>query len=58
MLLATPGNETVAVVMFQFWDRKTDFALASTVGVAMLVVMGLLTFIARKYIASGFTRDG
>jgi len=44
--------------MFQFWDRKTDFALASTVGVAMLVVMGLLTFIARKYIASGFTRDG
>ena len=58
LLLATPGNETVAVVMFQFWDRKTDFALASTVGVAMLVVMGLLTFIARKYIASGFTRDG
>ena len=58
LLLATPGNETVAVLMFQFWDRKTDFALASTVGVAMLVVMGLLTFIARKYIASGFTRDG
>ena len=58
LLLATPGNETVAVVMFQFWDRKTDFALASTVGVAMLVVMGLLTFIARKYIASGFTREG
>jgi iron(III) transport system permease protein len=57
LLLATPGNETVAVVMFQFWDRKTDFALASTVGVAMLVIMGLLTFIARKYIASGFTRD-
>jgi len=58
LLLATPDNETVAVVMFQFWDRKTDFALASTVGVAMLVVMGMLTFIARKYIASGFTRDG
>ncbi|MGH7823725.1 MAG: ABC transporter permease [Candidatus Binatia bacterium] len=57
LLLASPGNETVSVIMYQFWDRKSDFALASTLGVAMLLVMGLVTFFARRSIARGFTRD-
>jgi iron(III) transport system permease protein len=57
LLLASPGNETVSVIMYQFWDRKSDFALACTLGVAMLLVMGVLTFVARRSIARGFTRE-
>ena len=57
LMLATPGNETIAVVMYHFWERKADFSLASTLGVAMLVVVGVLTFVSRKFISQGFTRD-
>jgi iron(III) transport system permease protein len=57
LMLATPGNETIAVVMYHFWERKADFSLASTLGVAMLVGVGLLTFLSRRFIAQGFTRD-
>ena len=56
-MLATPGNETIAVVMYHFWERKADFSLASTLGVAMLVSVGILTFFSRRYIAQGFTRN-
>jgi iron(III) transport system permease protein len=57
LMLATPGNETIAVVMYHFWERKADFSLASTLGVAMLVFIGILTFFSRKFIAQGFTRN-
>ncbi len=57
LMLATPGNETIAVVMYHFWERKADFSLASTLGVAMLVIVGVLTFFSRRYISRGFTRD-
>jgi ABC-type Fe3+ transport system permease subunit len=56
-MLATPGNETIAVVMYHFWERKADFSLASTLGVAMLLVVGLMTFLSRRFIAQGFTRN-
>jgi iron(III) transport system permease protein len=57
LMLATPGNQTIAVVMYHYWERKADFSLASTLGVAMLVVIGIITFISRKFISQGFTRD-
>jgi len=57
LMLATPGNETIAVVMYHFWERKADFSLASTLGVAMLVFIGILTFFSRKFISQGFTRN-
>jgi iron(III) transport system permease protein len=57
LMLATPGNETIAVVMYHFWERKADFSLASTLGVAMLLSVGLLTFLSRRFIAQGFTRN-
>jgi len=57
LMMATPGNETIAVVMYHFWERKADFSLASTLGVAMLVSVGILTFFSRRYIAQGFTRN-
>jgi len=57
LMLATPGNETIAVVMYHYWERKADFSLASTLGVVMLVAVGLLTFASRRYISQGFTRS-
>jgi len=57
LMMATPGNETIAVVMYHFWERKADFSLASTLGVAMLVSVGILTFFSRRYISQGFTRN-
>ena len=57
LMLATPGNETIAVVMYHFWERKADFSLASTLGVAMLVGVGILTFFSRRFISQGFTRN-
>jgi iron(III) transport system permease protein len=57
LMLATPGNDTIAVVMYHYWERKADFSLASTLGVAMLVAVGILTLLSRKFIAQGFTRE-
>jgi iron(III) transport system permease protein len=57
LMLATPGNDTIAVVMYHYWERKADFSLASTLGVAMLVAVGILTMLSRKFIAQGFTRE-
>jgi iron(III) transport system permease protein len=57
LMLATPGNQTIAVVMYHYWERKADFSLASTLGVAMLVVIGIMTFFSRKFISQGFTKD-
>ena len=57
LMLATPGNDTIAVVMYHYWERKADFSLASTLGVAMLVSVGILTMLSRKFIAQGFTKD-
>jgi len=57
LMLATPGNETIAVVMYHYWERKADFSLASTLGVVMLIAIGLLTFASRRFISQGFTRS-
>lgn len=57
LMLATPGNDTIAVVMYHYWERKADFSLASTLGVAMLVAVGILTMLSRRFIAQGFTRE-
>jgi iron(III) transport system permease protein len=57
LMLATPGNETIAVVMYHYWERKADFSLASTLGVAMLLAVGILTFFSRRFISQGFTRN-
>jgi iron(III) transport system permease protein len=57
LMLATPGNETIAVVMYHYWERKADFSLASTLGVVMLIAIGLLTFASRRFISQGFTRN-
>jgi iron(III) transport system permease protein len=57
LMLSTPETQTVAVVMYYYWERKADFSLASTLGVAMFLIIGLLTYCSRSLIAQGFTKE-
>lgn len=55
LMLATPGNQTVATVLYHYWERKADFSLASALGVLLLVIMGVGIFVVRKLVARGYT---
>jgi iron(III) transport system permease protein len=55
LLLATPGNGTIATTLYFYWQRKADFSLAAALGVALVAVLALLAIVARKVIASGFS---
>ncbi len=56
LMLSTSKNQTVAIVMYHFWERRADFSLASTLGVALLVAVAILTILSRTVISKGFTR--
>ncbi len=56
LMLATPKNQTIAIVMYHFWERKADLSLASALGISLLVVVSILTIFSRRIISQGFTR--
>ncbi len=56
LMLATPKNQTIAIVMYHFWEKKADFTLASTLGVALLVAVSILIIFSRRVISRGFTQ--
>ncbi len=55
LMLATPGNQTLATVLYHYWERKADFSLASALGVTLLVLMGLGIFAVRRLVVRGYT---
>lgn len=57
LLLATPGNQTLAQTLYSVWERQADFSLAAAIGVTLMLALGLIAFMSRKIVASGFTRD-
>lgn len=57
LLLATPGNQTIAVILFHFWERKADFSLAAAMGVSLMLGLGVVIFLSRKIVTSGFTSE-
>jgi len=58
LMLATPGNETIATTLYGYWERKADFSLAAALGVIILAAMALTIVLARRFIVRGYTRDG
>ncbi len=56
LMLATSGNQTIAIIMYYFWERKADLCLASTLGVVLLVAVSILIIFSRRVISQGFTR--
>jgi iron(III) transport system permease protein len=58
LMLATPGNDTIATTLYNYWDRKADFSLASALGVIILAMMALTIVLARRLVVRGYTRDG
>ena len=57
LMLATPGNDTIATTLYFYWDRKADFSLAAALGVIILAAMAVTIVIARRLIVRGYTRD-
>lgn len=55
LMLATPRTNTIATTLYFYWQRKADFSLASALGIALVVVLGILAFAGRKLIARGFS---
>jgi len=57
LMLATPGNETIASTLYAYWERKADFSLASALGVLLLAGMAATIVVARRFVVRGYTRD-
>jgi iron(III) transport system permease protein len=57
LMLATPGNETIASTLYGYWERKADFSLASALGVIILAAMALTIVLARRLVVRGYTRE-
>lgn len=57
LMLATPGNQTIATTLYVYWERRADFSLASALGVTLLFGIGTVVFLARQMIARGWTQD-
>lgn len=57
LLLATPGNQTIAIILYHFWERKADFSLAAAMDVSLMLGLGLMIFLSRRIITTGVTRD-
>jgi iron(III) transport system permease protein len=54
LMLSAPGTQTVASVLYDYWERKGDFSLASALGVTLLLVMAGAIFLARRLMARGY----
>jgi iron(III) transport system permease protein len=57
LMLATPGNETIASTLYSYWERKADFSLASALGVLLIAGMAMTIVVARRFVVRGYTRD-
>lgn len=57
LMLATPENSTIATTLYFYWQRKADFSLASALGITLVVFLAVLAVLARRVIATGFTRN-
>lgn len=57
LMLSTAGTQTIATILYHYWERKADFPLASALGVSLLLSMSVVIFLARKLIARGYTQD-
>jgi iron(III) transport system permease protein len=56
LMLATQKNQTLAVLMYHFWQRDANFPLASALAVVLLFVVSILLVLSRRVISQGFTQ--
>jgi iron(III) transport system permease protein len=54
LMLSSAGTQTVATLLYDYWERRGNFSLASALGVTLLVGMTILIFLARRLIARGY----
>jgi iron(III) transport system permease protein len=55
LMLSTPKTQTIATILYYYWQRKAEFSLASALGVTLLVGMGIVIFAARRLVVRGYS---
>lgn len=55
LLMSTHQNEMISVTLYDYWERQADFSMASTLGVVLVVGLGIVTIAARQLIARGYS---
>lgn len=55
LMMATQSNETVAVVLYQTWEIKSDFSGAAAIGVILMLILAVLAIASRRWIVRGYT---
>jgi iron(III) transport system permease protein len=57
LMLSTNQTGTLASTLYFYWNRDADFAAAASLGVCMVIGLGLLALIARRFLSSEFGAD-
>ena len=55
LMMASQSNETVAVVLYQTWEIKSDFSGAGAIGVVLTLILAVLAIGSRRWIMRGYT---
>jgi iron(III) transport system permease protein len=53
-MLSSRENQTLAVLLWQYWDEERNLALASALGVMLMLALGCFTLSARAIVVRGF----
>jgi iron(III) transport system permease protein len=53
-MLSSRENQTLSVLLWQYWDEERNLPLASALGVLLTLALACLTFFARAITVKGF----
>jgi iron(III) transport system permease protein len=57
VMLASRENQTLSVLLWQYWDDERNLSAAAALGVLLTVVLTLLTFSTRAVMTRGFKKS-
>lgn len=55
VMLASEGNWTLSVILWQIWDDQNALPLAAALGVIFILSIATLTFLGRRFIVRAFS---
>jgi len=57
LMLASEGNWTLSVILWNIWDEQNALTMAAALGVVFIVSLALLTFFGRRMIVRAFSME-
>ena len=57
VMLASRENQTLSVLLWQFWDDERNLSAAAALGVLLTLVLTVLTFSTRALVTRGFRQN-